>query len=178
VDILNLEELKKIIYIFSPIQCDFLTENCIVGLEDYLHSSGCILKVDGDNLTDFEINWKRKVKKAGYRESKKIIEHGAEALSFLLSTELTEFTIIEEALIGTGIDYWLGFDEKHPLYDPRNFFQARLEISGIGKESPTNSIEIRIQKKKVQSSASDSYKLPAYLSIIELATPKAYFGKK
>ena len=177
-EIFTIEELKETISVFSTTQCEFLTENCIVALEKNNHASGCKLDVVGDTTKCFNLKWSNKVNTAGYKEPKKIIEHAAEAISFFLSSKFTNFTVIEEALIGTGIDYWLGYDEFHQLYDPKNFILARLEISGINKENPTNSLEKRVKEKMQQSKTSDNSKLPAYISVVEFATPKAFFGKK
>ena len=177
-EILKIEELKETIRVFSSTQCDFLSENCIVALEKNNHLSGCQLHVTGDNKMNFNLNWSRKFSKGGYKESKKIVEHAAETLSFFLSSKFTNYNVIEEALIGTGIDYWLGYDELHKLYNPKNFIQARLEVSGINKETRTNTLERRVKEKKQQSKNSDYSKLPAYIAVVEFATPKAFFGKK
>ena len=32
---------------------------------------------------------------------------------------------------GTGFDFWLGYKENPENYDPDNFLNARVEISGI-----------------------------------------------
>ena len=55
---------------------------------------------------------------------------------------------------------------------------ARLEISGILKESRTNTIEKRLKDKMKQTEQSDETCLPAYISIIEFGKPKALFIKK
>jgi hypothetical protein len=177
-EVLTIDELKEAITVFSPAHCDFLSENCIVVLEQNNHSTGCKLTVEGDTKTDFNLEWNKNVKTAGYKEPKKIIEHAAETISFFLSSKFTEYKVVEEALIGTGIDYWLGYDELHKQYNSKNFIQARLEISGINKESITNSLKRRVKEKKEQSKTSDYSKLPAYISVVEFSTPKAFFGKR
>ena len=116
--------------------------------------------------------------KAGYQEPKKTTEHAAEAISFFLSHQLTEYKVVEEGLIGTGIDYWLGYDESHARYDPINFLQARLEISGIKAGNTSNSLERRVKEKQQQTVKSDATGLPAYVSVVEFSAPQAYFGKK
>jgi hypothetical protein len=124
------------------------------------------------------VNWSRKVNKAGYKEEKKVIEHAAEAIAFLLTPKITPYTVIEEATIGTGFDYWLGYDEIDENYDARNFLQARLEISGIKIESTNNKISQRIKSKEKQTDRSISHRLPTYISVTEFASPKTYFGKR
>ncbi len=93
--VFTLEELKETIELFSPIQCDFLSENCIVAMENNNHRTGCKLMVTGDSQQEFEVNWSKVVNKAGYKEEKKLTEHGAEAISFFLTKKLTEYTVIE-----------------------------------------------------------------------------------
>ncbi len=177
-EFLELENLSQIQKTFSVSHCDFLIENCIVALENNNHNSGCMLTVSGDQKTEISLKWKRTFKKGGYKEARKIIEHAAEVLSFVLSAKLTDYTVIEEALIGTGIDYWLGYEETDVNYNPKNFIRARLEVSGINKESSKNTIANRVKIKMEQTVPSDGYKLPAYISIVEFGTPKAYFRKK
>jgi len=173
-----IEELKHLISSFSPTQCDFLAENCIVALENKKHATGCILRVSGEDPQEFKLLWTKAVNRAGYRESRKITEKAAEAISFFLSSQLTDYSVVEEAYIGTGVDYWLGYESGHDSYDPLNFMKARMEISGIDHETPTNTLKERVRIKRMQTILSDSSELPAYISVVEFSTPKAYFGKK
>jgi hypothetical protein len=176
--IFTLEELKDTITLFSVTQAGFWSENSIVALEHNNHTSGCVLKVGGDHTEDIELQWSTKISKSGYKEEKKFIEKSAEAISFFLCRRFTDFNVIEEAIIGTGFDYWLGYDAEHKLYDPSNFMTARLEISGINFETPTNTVESRVKVKTKQTAATDGMLLPAYISVIEHSTPKAHFCKK
>jgi hypothetical protein len=174
----TLEELKDTITLFSATQADFWTENSIVALEHNNHSSGCVLKVGGDKNEDINLVWSTTVIKSGYKEEKKFIEKSAEAISFFLCRRFTDFNVIEEASIGTGVDYWLGYDEEHSAYNPLNFLTARLEISGINSETGTNTVLSRVKIKTKQTTPSDSSYLPAFISIVEHSTPKAHFCKK
>jgi hypothetical protein len=173
-----IEELASVLDSFSAVQCHFLSENCIVALEDNSHVTGCMLKVVGDQTNDFRLLWSKNFARAGYVEKKKITEKAAEAISFFLSNELTGYSVIEEAVIGTGVDYWLGYESSHDLYDPKNFLKARLEISGIDRETVTNSLERRVKEKKKQTGPTDPTGLEAYISVVVFSAPRAYFGKK
>ncbi len=173
-----LEELKYIIKSFSPTQCDFLSENCIVALEENKHTSGCVLSVTGEETRKFKLCWNKEFNRSGYKERKKVTEKAAEAISFFLTRQLTDYFVIEEALIGTGIDYWLGYEASHPLYDPTNFIRARIEISGIDRETANNSQKGREKKKREQTFPSDPAGLPVYISVVEFSTPKASFARK
>lgn len=175
---LTLEDLKDAMTYFSTVQCLGLTENCIVALEDIPHRSGCELEVSGLHNGKISLDWNTVVNKNGYKEKKKFTEKGAEALSFFLAIEFTEYEILEESEIGTGVDYWLGYGEDHEKYDPLNFFSARLEISGILRETTTNSFSKRITEKKKQTNASNSTGIPAYVSVIEFSKLKAHITKK
>jgi len=180
---LVLEDLKTTIDLFSSTQCDFLSENCIVALETKNHCTGCVLHVSGDVTLGFSLNWNKPVKINGYKEPKKYTEKGAEAISFFLTSHFTGFKVIEEAVIKTGpertgIDYWLGYSEDHEDYDADNFMRARLEVSGILEETPSNTVKSRAAGKKRQVFPTDKTGLPAFISIVEFSSPKAYFGKK
>ena len=176
--VFTLDELKDTITLFSAIQADFWSENSIVALEHNNHESGCLLNVTGDQTEEIQLQWTTVIVKNGYQEEKKFIEKSAEAISFFLCRKYTEYNVIQESCIGTGVDYWLGYDENHQSYDPMNFFNARLEISGINNETPTNTVASRVKVKTKQTTPSDGTALPAYISIVEHSTPKAHFSKK
>jgi hypothetical protein len=82
------------------------------------------------------------------------------------------YTIIEKSRYGDGVDYWLGKENEIPFHN-----SARIEISGILKESEQNSLNKRFENKTRQTNKSDETRLPAYISIIEISTPKAIFAK-
>lgn len=175
---LTLEDLKDALIYFSPTQSNFLTENCIVALESIPHLSNCELDLSGVVNQKAKVNWSTTVIKNGYKEPKKYTEKAAEALSFLVAIKNTEYDIVEESIMGTGIDYWLGYKEDNENYDEFNFFNARLEVSGILKETASNSFLKRIKEKKDQTKASDGTGLPAYVSVVEFSNLKVYFDKK
>ncbi len=54
--------------------------------------------------------------------------------------------------------------------------KARLEISGIKKENAKNKLSTRYREKVKQTTKSDHTLLPAYVSVVEFATPKAIFN--
>jgi hypothetical protein len=176
--IFAIEELKDTIKLFSAIQCSFFSESCIVALEEHSHNPGCKLKIEGDNTAEAILNWSSEVNKAGYQEPNKYVEDGATAISFYLAQTFTDYKVLQEAFIGTGFDYWLGYDIDHESYDPKNFFCARLEISGILKETPQNNLKGRVNIKKRQTEPTDKTGLPAFISVVEFSNPKAYFAKK
>lgn len=171
-----IDELKNTINYWSSIQCDYYSEACIVQLEELDHESGVSLKVLGDEEVSFNLVWTSKPITNGWKATAKLTENAATAIAFFLISELTEYTIIEESLIGTGIDYWLGYDESHALYDEDNFMRARLEVSGI--RSGHVHLEGRVRAKLNQTSSSDYTRLPAYVVVAEFGSPIAVLVKK
>lgn len=173
---LVIEELSRAVSYWSSVQCDYYSEACIVQLEELSHQSGVSLRVTGDKDVIFNLLWTSKPVTKGWKATAKLTENAATAIAFFLILELTEYAIIEESRIGTGIDYWLGYDEGHELYDEDNFMRARLEISGIRNGSTV--VEGRVKEKLNQTAKSDYTKLPAYVVVAEFGCPVAVLVKK
>jgi hypothetical protein len=173
---LTIDELRKRMSHWSSIQCDYYSEACIVQLEELSHKPGVQLAVSGDNSVIFNLVWSSKPVVNGWKATAKLTENAATAIAFFLVIELTEYSVIEESRIGTGIDYWLGYNEAHELYDEDNFLNARLEISGIRNNAA--SIAGRIKEKLNQTFPSDSTLLPAYVVVTEFGSPAAVLVKK
>ena len=55
---------------------------------------------------------------------------------------------------------------------------ARLEISGLRKETPSNTLANRIKVKLKQVEQSDDSGVSAYIAIIEYSKPSAVFMPK
>jgi len=174
---LFLSRLKNRIRFISKTQCDFFVEGSITALENQGHTSGVILKVEGDISTTFKLRWRIKPVKGGWQEPKVIAENGSIAIGFFLILELTEYEIIQQAVIGTGFDYWLGFKESSENYDKDNFLNARLELSGINNDSLAT-INARVREKIKQTGVSDYLNIPAYIIVTEFGQPISLFIKK
>jgi hypothetical protein len=93
-----------------------------------------------------------------------------------LIREITNYTAIKRAAKTTGIDYWLGFkkEDKNSIF---SMADARLEISGILRESGSNTLKNRI-KIKLHQIQSSNYIFPVFVSIIEFSYPKAEMVRK
>ena len=90
---------------------------------------------------------------------------------------MTEYRVIQQAIIGTGFDYWLGLKEDSKDFDPNNFLNGRLEISGMGSGSESER-NYRVRQKLQQTDKSDFLKIPAYLVVTEFSNPVSIFIKK
>jgi hypothetical protein len=173
---LELEKLSNNVTKLSGNQCAYYSEACIVLLEELAHCSGVPMKMNGDTATDYCLTWTSTPNKNGWKATAKLIENAATAIAFFLVAEETDYRVVEEAMIGTGVDYWLGYREDHASFDEDNFMNARLEISGIRNDA--SAIAHRVKMKLKQTTPTDNTKLPAYVVVAEFGTPTAILTKK
>jgi len=177
---LLLESLSTGVPTLTKIKADMLKEACIWCLTNCDHDNGVPIEcIICDNNNCLSIKWNDDVDLDGILRAYNLddaVEFGAEAIALLLIREKTEFTTIERAVRGTGIDYWLGYKDKNRngLFSMRD---ARLEISGILKESSSNTVKNRINTKLKQIKASN-HTFPVFISIIEFGKPKAETVRK
>ena len=177
---LVLESLGSGIPTLTKIKASMLKEACIWCLLNCEHDNGVKISCAVcDDTAVYSIKWTDDVDLDGilraYNEDD-AVEFGAEALSLLIIREKTEYTAIQRAVRPSGIDYWLGYknDKKNSLF---SMADARLEISGILRESVSNTVKIRIKVKMKQVEPSDHI-FPVFISIIEFGAPKAETVRK
>ncbi|MDR0866054.1 MAG: hypothetical protein LBO74_14135 [Candidatus Symbiothrix sp.] len=173
---INLTDIKRGFPGISLTACNNYYEACMVCLHRNQHKSKIKFELKGDIDDKITLNWENyfddQIDRT-WQDQIYCTDHGAVCLSVLLVKKYTNYTIIQRARIGTGFDYWLG-KENEVLFQS----SARLEISGIFKESEQNSVNRRFNIKRRQTDKSDNLRLPVYISIIEFSTPKALFAKK
>ena len=109
--------------------------------------------------------------KQSYRIPPSVMLSASMCLALSIAAQLTDFKYVETSKIGEGIDFWLS------KTDESNFF-ARLEVSGIRKETKDNAIKKRLKIKLTQTNQSDKTNLPVYVSIIEFSKPQALYIQK
>ena len=150
-------------------------EACIWCLLECDHSNGIVLTVDeGGAYSNYRLCWPEEdidinaINRA-YNEDDGP-EQGAEAIAFLLIRERTDYTAIKRSTTSTGIDYWLDYkaNSQSQLFSNSS---ARLEVSGILRQSITNRPEYRSRKKIEQTKQSDHTSFPAYIIIVEFSQP-------
>lgn len=173
---ISFEELKQGMPGITPVIGEYLYENILAGMHLCQHDSGVSLDVQGVTNCQYSLNWDGAFTdqmQRAYSDANKVTEEASVGLSLLLTRKLTDYTVIERSWSGTGIDYWLGY-EADPLFTRA----ARLEVSGILMETSSNSMASRIKLKEQQTKQSDATLLPAYISVVELSSPKAYFNRR
>jgi len=178
---LDLDELKTGIPVVSKKIGAFLAEAAAICLYLNGYESGVELKVEGEIEEILIVEWDDKITDDvlnSWNDVKEATEFGATALAILILLKYTYFTHIIRAYQGTGIDYWLGIGEHTSDTLPKDNIKGRLEISGILKESKSNTLNMRISQKIKQAKKTDDTKLPVYIVVVEFSQPKAKIIKK
>lgn len=160
----------------SSIEGANLHENCVVELHRHGHISPTTLKVSSKMDTELKIIWDDNFNSQldrTYSDRQSSVERSAVCISILLALKLTGYTVIERSRKGTGFDYMLD-DKDDVFFNPK----ARLEISGISEETRSNTLNIRFEQKSRQTDVSDATNMPAYISVVELKTPRSIFKTK
>lgn len=173
----RINELKDIIPNLSPVQSDYFAESCVVALENQGHKSGVVLKVEGDIDSTIVLEWQPVLKLSGWKELRDIAENGAIAIAFLLVNNLTPYKVVQQAVIGTGFDYWLGFREDSVNFDPDNFLNASLEVSGINKGSK-GVISKRVKERVMRTGLGALSNIPGFIIVTEFGEPISFFIEK
>ncbi|MEK7257128.1 MAG: hypothetical protein AAB316_20400, partial [Bacteroidota bacterium] len=131
---------------------------------------GVTLKVEGDFETFFVLDWQYVSKRGGWKEPRDLAENAAIAIGFLLIFNLTNYRVVEQAIIGTGFDYWLGYKEDSQHFDPDNYLNASLEVSGINRGSRGKMTQ-RIRQRLRRVGLSALLNIPGYIAVTELSQP-------
>jgi hypothetical protein len=167
---LTLESLEEIPVVMEA--AAFYKQNCMVCLDNQGHRSGVDLGVmyKGSNET-CHVYWSGDVTDQLRRARADLVEavkFAADAITFLLVQELTDFTTIEQATRGTTVDYYLA--PKSQKDNLLIFNRAvRLEISGILAENEGNTVEGRVKKKLDRLKADED--LPTLITVVEFSRP-------
>jgi hypothetical protein len=104
-----------------------------------------------------------------YALTTRTIDDAACAIALLLVRELTEYTAISKARIGTTVDYYL-ISKKQNTDLLFNEAEARLEVSGILSETKNNTVTARIKEKRERLAPED---MPTFIVIVEFSNPYA-----
>ena len=154
----------------------YLAEGGAFCLEANGHQPGVALEIEGDYAETIELYWSNVVDSQvarAWNDSQEATEYGATAIAIIILSKLTPYTIIERSFKGTGFDYWLGTGEYDENLLPFQQRKAKLEVSGIWKESESNTVDARVSLKRRQIELGDEDGLPAIIIVVEFGTPKA-----
>ena len=127
-----------------------------------------IIKVEGDYEIVFELSWSDDMTEQmqkSWNDQREVTEYGATAIAALLLQKLTNYEILGRAKQEEGIDYYLGYDNNEAI-------QGFLEVSGIWKQAPENTVNIRVNKKiKRIKKLKDEF--PVFVIVTEFGQPQS-----
>ena len=171
---LDLEILRTGILGLTQEFGSFCLQACTVCLENSNHLNGVSAILTETYPDNLQLNWTSIVDQQvirNWKDLQEATEYGATAIAILLVKELTEFNCIERSSKGLGFDYWLGEEDNFGLFQNK----AKLEISGILKETETNSLEIRTKIKENQTMKSAFLNMNAHICVTEFSNPKCAY---
>jgi len=121
------------------------------GLDRFHQNSEAEMEIliDGEQR-NIKLSWDSNFSKAAMKEDVDIANHGGVALAWFLMSVLLDYGYVEQTEIGDGVDY--RFMKSEPDDDNLNFLDEHhyVEISGILRETKSNTLAGRIKTKHVQ----------------------------
>ncbi len=173
---LDLNDLANgLIPAITPAIGAMLAEAAGVCLESQKHDQNVSLAISGYSDNSYFLIWPSITKQQSvnaWNDAEYTTEYGAVGIAVLLAKEEIGYEVIRRSRKGTGFDYWLGDEMRHPFQD-----KARLEISGIRKGDP-QVLDARARRKLKQISRSDNLGMPAYVVVVEFGQPAAKIVEK
>lgn len=174
---LNLDDWTKGIPVVSNRAAGYFIEACMVCFDSQNHKSGVALIAKTDDAEYcYNIHWQQPVTEELNRNyggnRNKTTEFGAAAIALMLIHDLTEYTAVEEAFVGSTVDYFLAPKDVADAIDDTLIFnhtRAYCEIRGIRKEERGNTILGALRKKIKRLNTPQD--LPAYIVIVEFGQP-------
>jgi len=146
-------------------------EAAAVSLDRQGHTSGVVISVTGDFSEEIEVSYPVVTDKMlkSWTDDREAADDGASGIAILMMRDLTNLTVVERSVTGTGFDYWLGPEDKE---DDELIFQdkVRLEVSGINRGSMAD-VRRRVEQKLTQTGQSDDWGLDAYVVVVEFGKP-------
>jgi len=154
---------------------NYILQACSVCLENQNHSSGVSINIVYPNGNQSaSLIWNVIVDKQVERnwgDLQEATEYAATGIAIKLAELFSGSHCIERSSKGTGVDYWLGDEDELGIFQRK----ARLEISGILKETTSNSLEKRLKVKTKQTQKSMRTGMAAHVCIVEFSNPKGEY---
>ena len=152
----------------------YMAECAAVCFESQGHKSGVLLPYSDDELTKYGlVEWTNEVDDAllnSHFDEKRTTDFGAMGVAVLLASHLTDYTTFVTSEGDNGYDFRLMKETTDG-----NYLDARLEISGIRKETPQNTVKSRLSVKEKQILKRANKDAMCYVSVIEFSKPEAKF---
>jgi hypothetical protein len=149
-----------------------LADACMVCLHSHSHEHLVQLAIVGTTEYVCSIHWEPELVTERmchfWKDMDRAAEWGAEGIAILLVLAVTDYTVIDRSVKGTGFDYWLGHKGSQDMFT----YAGRLEVSGMRKGTD-GELNRRTQRKVEQTKQSDALSLPAFAIVVEFSRPKA-----
>lgn len=173
---LHLDELKKGLSGVTEAFGIFLAEAAMFCLEENGHRGTAVLAVSGDFQEDFLLVWTDNLTeevKSSWVDTKEAVEYGATGIAMLTVLALTKFDVFRRTRGGT--DYILTKSEDAKFSEKSE--TCYLEISGILKETASNTLNMRVslKEKQVQKTVDDA---SAFVIVTEFSQPKTKISRQ
>lgn len=148
---------------------DALAQAGAICLESQNHTPGVALAIRGNAVADsYRLEWVPLTGPASALwQYNQTTEWGATAIAVLLAKNETPYPDLEAAIVGTGVDFWLGENANFSFQR-----KARLEISGI-RNGSNAAIARRVSEKLTQTAQSDHSQTAVYVIVVEFSRPVA-----
>lgn len=188
---IDLEKLRDGVGCLSAEQCGAACQAVIIALNDAGHftSVRCEVQDQKKSLFLIVLQWtelKPPSARRSWRQTQRLGEWAAEGIAFLIVDKFTPYTVVDQSVVdtrpggGSGVDYYLGAKDDLDCEEVDDFPKhlARLEVSGILRPSPSNSLNARVSKKIESTKKSDSDGTPAIIIVVEFLTPLVNFTQR
>ena len=174
---LNIESLRESISGIIPSFGSLMADCAIFALASQGHRSGVTFAVNSNTeKKEYQLLWETIMGLWAARsmnDEQRTTEFAAMGLGILLTLNLTPYQHFTVARRPSGVDFWLYEVEPESL--DFSTADARLEISGIAKESVGNTLAMRFMVKKNQVRRYAGQAMPTWIALIEFGDPQSLF---
>lgn len=165
---LDLEDLSSGELGLTPAVGGSMAEAASVCLEDEGHGIWLVLTIDGIFEEVFDV--RRLVvtgqMRGAHVDPRKATESGACGIAILSIQTLTGLKVLEQAMVGTGFDYWLTSNQGSLPFQGA----VQLEVSGV-RRGDARSVQARMRQKFRQTTRSGSG-FPLFIAVVEFSRAK------
>lgn len=154
-----------------------MEEAIVMCMREHHHLSGipCDIKDFTEVLARAEIVWVKeftdRIARA-FGSTSRAAELAGEGIAILTILAMTDYTIIERSIKGTGVDFWLGNIGSSTEEIVQR--AARMEVKGRTQIESDGKIRSAVRKGMKQTVRSAATKLPVCVILTEFSRPVVY----
>ena len=182
---IDLRDLQSGVGLYSIDLCRLAHAAAVIAFDkaSLAPPANCPVKDRGTPICTMSIDWSERLslsKRRSLRNHADVARFAAEGIALLMVEALTDYTVVEQSQIGSGVDFGLGDKSAVVRAGDDDFVEAtaRLEVSGILRATASNSIRRRVDEKIEQIKQSDPEGTPAFIVIVEFGRPEVNFTER